>query len=83
MNLPALPNPDLQAQQQLVQEDLLKIHAGRNDPAMLALRRQLELRLQSSERKLRSCGRDEFEKLQGACSTLDDVLNLMQQRPMF
>lgn len=73
---------DLRAEQQVLQEDLQRIYNSRNDPGMLALRRQLALRLEDLNRKLRSCDPVELGRVQGQCIAIDDTLQQLMSPPI-
>ena len=44
---------------------------------MLALRHELQASLKQAESKLRNCGADEFQKLQGECNAYEKMLALL------
>ena len=49
---------------------------------MLALRRQLALRLEDLNRKLRSCDPVELGRVQGQCIAIDDTLQQLMSPPI-
>ena len=73
-------NPQQAANQ--ISELLSAVYNNRQDPGLRSLRVLLEARLRQKQNKLLSCDPSELGRLQGACTEIQSLLDMMAQAPL-